>query len=276
MPERSRLLDLMPAPEAVIPALPEAELCFIAKAVGLADAGWILEHASDTQVQACFDLDAWHDDRLDPRTVATWFDALSDANSETLVRGARAIDAEILYLYLRSRISAYLKPNDDSWSPDEGDQTLEGQFYYRALADSDDLETVTRLLRGLFEEDYWLYFRMLQALTWEDPTENEEFALRWRVGRLEDLGFPTWEEAMRIYGFLRPEQRLALPVEGRGPLGGELAAARLDAAAPRGHRRAPSRVPRRSLPRRRGAAGLLLLLHRARQSGGRGGPHAPR
>jgi hypothetical protein len=68
-------------------------------------------------------------------------------------------------------------------------------------------------LRGLFEQDYWLYFRMLQALTWEDPAENEEFALRWRGGRLEDLGFPTWEEAMQVYGFLRPEQRLALPAD---------------------------------------------------------------
>jgi hypothetical protein len=210
---RSRLLDLLPAPEQVIPALPEAELVFTAKAIGLGDAGWILEHASDSQVQACFDLDAWHDDTLDPAALARWFDALADAGSETLTRGARAIDAEILYLYLRSRIGAYLKPNDDSWSAAEGDQTLEGQFYFRALNDGDDLETVVQLLRGLFEEDYWLYFRMLQALTWEDPNENEEFALRWRVGRLGDLGFPTWEESMRIYGFLRPEQRLALPAK---------------------------------------------------------------
>jgi hypothetical protein len=208
---RARLLDLLPNPEQVIPMLPEAELCFTAKAVGLADAGWIIEHATPDQVQACFDLDAWRNDALDAGALDGWFDALDDAGRDTLVRGARTIDTELLYLYLRTHIRAELKPNDDSWQPGEGDQTLEGQFYFNALADGDDLETVSRLLRGLFEDDYWLYFRMLQALSWEDPVENEEFARRWRNGRLEDLGFPAWEEAMRIYGYLRPEQRLEVP-----------------------------------------------------------------
>ena len=210
---RARLLGLLPVPEQVIPALPESELCFTAKAVGLADAGWILEHASNDQLQACFDLDAWSDHALDPTALGEWFDALDDAGEETLVRGALAIDTELLYIFLRERIAAELRPNEDGWEPEAGSQTLEGQFYYRALTEADDVATVSRLLRGLFERDYWLYFRMLQALTWEDPIENEEFALRWRNGRLEDLGFPPWEEAMRIYGFLRADQRLTLPAQ---------------------------------------------------------------
>lgn len=213
MAARTRLLDLLPAPEQVIPALPEAELCFTAKAVGLADAGWILEYATNEQLQACLDLDIWRDHALDPATLGLWLNALDDAGEETLVRAARNIDTELLYLFLRSRIAAELKPNEEGWEPEAGSQTLEGQFYFRALAEADDIAMVTRMLRGLFEHDYWLYFRMLQALTCEDPIENEEYALRWRNGRLEDLGFPTWEEAMRIYGFLRPAQRVALPAE---------------------------------------------------------------
>ena len=30
--------------------------------------------------------------------------------------------------------------------------------------------------------------------------------MRWRTGRLEDLGFPSWDASMRIYGFLRPDR----------------------------------------------------------------------
>lgn len=217
---RTRLLGLLPDLDAVIPALPEAELCFTAKAIGLADAGWLLEHATSEQLQACVDLDVWRDHALDPAALADWFEALDDAGEETLVRGARNLDTELLYLYLRSRITAELKPNEDGWEPEVGTQTLEGQFYFRALSDGDDVAVISRLLRKLFEDDYWLYFRMLQALTWEDPLENEEQALRWRSSRLQDLGFPPWEEAMRIYGFLRPEQRVALPA-GANPLATE-------------------------------------------------------
>lgn len=208
---RSRLLEVLPRPEDVIPALPPAELCFTAKAVGLADAGWILEHATEEQLQACLDLDAWQDQAPDPNVLARWFDAFADAGDETLIRSARSMDPELLYLFLRSRIHSDLKPNDDGWQPPEGAKTLEGQFFFQAHGEGDDLETVTQLLQRLFESDYWLYFRMMQALTWEDAAENEEFARRWRSGRLEDLGFPTWEEAMAVYGHLDAEQRTRLP-----------------------------------------------------------------
>jgi hypothetical protein len=65
----------------------------------------------------------------------------------------------------------------------------------------------------LFEQDYWLYFRMLQSVNEELQPELEEWALRWRTGRLEDLGFPSWDRAMRIYGHLRPDRLAELPIE---------------------------------------------------------------
>ena len=49
---RGELLDLLPEPERVIPLLPEAELCFTVKAIGLADAAWMLELATPEQVTA--------------------------------------------------------------------------------------------------------------------------------------------------------------------------------------------------------------------------------
>lgn len=208
---RARLLDLVPNLELVVAALPEAELCFTAKAIGLADAGWLLEHATLEQIQTCLDLDVWHDEALDPAALGDWLGALADAGDETLVHAARGIDPELLYLFLRSKITAQLRPGDEGWEPEPGSQTLEGQFYFRAVLEGDDVALVSRLLHALFASDYWLYFRMLQALTWEDPLENEGYARRWRDGRLEDLGFPPWEEAMRIYARLRPDERARVP-----------------------------------------------------------------
>jgi hypothetical protein len=201
---RAELLGLLPAPEAVIPRIPEAELCFIVKANGLADSPWILERATPEQISACIDLDAWSGTLPDRRAVNSWIDTLAETEDEAFLRSVHALDPEMLVLYLRGRIDVLLKPNDDDWQPPEGAQTLDGQFYYAAQSADDDLAAVGRLLRLLFEHDYWTYFRMMQGATWELDSDNEEWALRWRNGRLEDLGFPPWEEAMAIAEGARP------------------------------------------------------------------------
>ena len=210
---RSKLLELAPTPEELIPLLPEAELCFTAKAIGLWDASWILEHATPSQLVTSLDLDGWGGLAHEPASLRMWLAALAEAGDETLLRAATAVDPELIVLMLRDRVHVLLDPKDDEWQAPEGARTLEGQFYLLARQPGDDLDDVLHLLRVLFQEDYWLYFRMLQGVIWELPTDLEEWALRWRTGRLEDLGFPSWDEAMRIYGYVRPSDRDAIPAD---------------------------------------------------------------
>jgi hypothetical protein len=212
---RSRVLDLCPAPDEVVPRIPEAELCFTCKAVGVSDSSWILAHATEDQVVACIDLDAWSGLQPDVRKLDGWIAALAEAGDETLLRAARAMDPEMLALYLRDHVSAHLKPSsgDEDWQPPDGSQTLDGQFYFVAHRENEDLADLVGLLRVLFEQDYWLYFRMMQSVVEELRTEIEEWALRWRTGRLEDLGFPSWDRSMRIYGHMRPDRLADLPIE---------------------------------------------------------------
>lgn len=210
---RAELLDLLRAPEQVIPRLPEAELCFTVKAIGLADAGWVLAHASDEQLQSCVDLDAWGaEDTPDRERLSAWIGALLEGGDDALLRALHALDAELLMLWLADRLEAHLKPNDDpGWQAPAGARTLEGQFYVVARRSGDDLEDALRVLELLFEGDYWLYFRLLQAVSWESGPDNEEFALRWRTGRLQDLGFAPREEALAIYAAPRRSELETLP-----------------------------------------------------------------
>jgi hypothetical protein len=207
---RAELLDLLPAPEHVIPLLPEAELCFTVKASGLESATWILEYATPEQVAASLDLDAWSGQVPDRASLDAWLDALAETSDGALLRSLHAIDPELLVLYLRGRVAVILKPDDEGWQPPEGAQTLEGQFYFVALRENDDIAALLRLLHLLFQRDYWTYFRMMQGVIWELESENQEWARRWRTGRLEDLGFPPWEEAMDLYRYMKPEQRAAI------------------------------------------------------------------
>lgn len=204
LPARREILDLLPTPEAVIPELPEAELCFTAKAIGLADSSWLLAHATPEQLVACVDLDAWSSLDLVPdrARLGAWMAAFADAGETALLAAARSLDPELLVLWLQDRIHVWLKTNEDDWEPPDGAQSLDGQFFYRARKEGDDLGDLRMLLDALFREDYWTYFRMLQGVTWELAADTEEWALRWRTGRLLDLGFPSWEEAMAIYGVL--------------------------------------------------------------------------
>lgn len=218
---RATMLELLETPEAVIPLLPEAELCFTVKGVGLMDGSWIMEHATITQLVACADLDAWDGMTPSATSLGTWLEIFAEAGEETLLRAGQSIDAELWVLFLRDRIFVELKPNDDeSWQVPVGGQTLDGQFYYIAKADQDDVAAIGQLLQTLFTRDYWLYFRVLQGVMWEMDTDLEEWAIRWRTGRLEDLGFPSWDESMRIYGFLRPDVRSDIAAEDIGLTGG--------------------------------------------------------
>ncbi len=213
---RRQVIELLPEPEAVVPLLPEAELCYTCRHTGLEDAGWLLPLATTEQLVACLDLDAWSGLTIDPSRLDEWITALATGEEESLLRVARGLDPELLTIYLRQHVEVYVKPSpqdDPDWTPPDRSQTLEGQFYFVARNPKDDLAPLLVLLHTLFRGDYWLYFRTIQAVREELPTDNQEWALRWRTGRLEDLGFPAWDAAMRIYGFLRPDRRSDLPAD---------------------------------------------------------------
>jgi hypothetical protein len=211
---RSAILQLLPAPEAVIPLIPEAELCFTAKMIGIEDAAWLLEYATPEQIVACVDLDGWRGTTADRAAIDRWLDTLAMTTDGAFLRSIRAFDPELVVLFLKHRIQCFQKPDDDEgWQPPEGSLTVEGQFYFVAVREGDDLESLVAMLRALFVADYWVYFRMMQGIIHELDIVNEEWALRWRTGRLEDLGFPPWDRAMEIYRFIRREDRTAIPEE---------------------------------------------------------------
>jgi hypothetical protein len=59
--------------------------------------------------------------------------------------------------------------------------------------------------------------RLLSTLRWELPSELEETALRWRTGRLADLGYPSLEEALSWYARPPPGEASAPGSPSRTP-----------------------------------------------------------
>lgn len=207
-PARARpaLLDLAPDPAAVVVRIPEVDLCATLDAVGVPEAGWILQHATPEQIAACVDLDAWQGEELSPERFGRYLAAAAEAGEATLLRLLRAVDPEVAVLYLLDRAEVIPHPGTDSFEPPEGSLTLDGRTYLRARRERDDLADLMKLLRVLFTEDPPAYHRLMLAPSTELRSEMEEFARRWRDGRLEDLGFPPPEEALELIAHLPPER----------------------------------------------------------------------
>jgi hypothetical protein len=81
-------------------------------------------------------------------------------------------------------------------------RTPDGKYVVEFLVDGVEYLAVRGILDDLFAEDPFQATRLLASIQWDVPSELEESALRWRTGRLADLGFPTADEALSW--FARP------------------------------------------------------------------------
>lgn len=216
---RRRLDVLLDArdPQALVRALPADELYLLVRDVGLGDAAPVVQLASPGQLKVFLDLEAWSSGSFVPSRALPWLRAArAGAHMEprAATRWARklaALDPEVLYLLLHStlRIHDLEKDPDPEIQSDRFLRSPEGKFVVEFLVDGAEYAAVRGILDDLYAEDPFRAARLLSSLRWELPTELEESALRWRAGRLADLGWPGIEEALSW--FSRPPRTPASP-----------------------------------------------------------------
>jgi hypothetical protein len=209
---RKRLDVILDArdPQALVRALPADELYFTIRDVGLGDAAAIVQLASAEQFKTFLDLDAWSRDSFDPRKALPWLRAaragaqLEPKAAARWERKLAALDREVLHLVLRTSLRLHdleLDP-DPELTSDHFMRTPEGKYVVEFLVDGVEYMAVRGLLDDLFAEDPFAATRLLSSIRWDSPSDLEETALRWRAGRLADLGYPSLEEALSW--FARP------------------------------------------------------------------------
>ncbi|MCH6561464.1 MAG: hypothetical protein IH800_03460 [Myxococcales bacterium] len=200
---RSEFLLLLEHPEQVVPLLPETEVCITIRASGMSEASWLLELATTEQLRACFDLDCWRGDELDLKRLQEWIEALIEAGREPLLRAVREVDLELWVLLLRALSEVAVLGKDDI--PPDGWLTLDGVVYFGARGDA-EFALVRELAGATFAGAQAHYWQLVYGALFESPAECEEYALRWRSARLNDLGFPEREQAMQVYRPLQAKE----------------------------------------------------------------------
>lgn len=224
--------------EELLPRLPVQDVYALVRHLGLADAMDLLEKSPAPVLQGMADLAVWNHDRLDPRSLASFYAALFHADPDGATDKILDMDIEMSTLFLKLHIHVVDISNDDM--PD-GPGELMMITPDRKLAvsfvdppglpenEEDPLglgergrelarHAARQLLEGIIRKDPALVSRLLDSARWELPSQLEEDALRWRTGRLEDLGIPPREQALAVLAYLDPDApHLSAPPAVEGP-----------------------------------------------------------
>lgn len=198
----SAVMDF-PNVENTLPLLPATDVYFAIQEIGFKDAIDIVAISSPEQVQAFFDLDIWIGDRIDLRRGLSWLAVLCQLSTGPFHRIVKELDPELVGAFIAqsSRIV-------DISLEDEPDEFIEGpwrspdSFYAVFPLDEERIEeyrVTSSFLEKLYSVNLTLGKRALMVARWEPLAELEETSYRWASGRLQDLGFADYYEALRLY-----------------------------------------------------------------------------
>jgi Family of unknown function (DUF6178) len=193
-------------PRRAIRALPGDEFYYVLHEVGFPDAADILAHGTPEQVQSALDFAVWDRDQLDLAATETWLDAMVSAPLATVAGWAKGLDIELLALLLRKRTRVYDVSLEEPPEEPEGTfwPTPDRLFILDLLGDEDQQRVTLGLLEALYRSDHQWTRRVLVGTRGDLDSELEEHAFRWRSGRMADLGFPDYYEALEVYREIDP------------------------------------------------------------------------
>jgi hypothetical protein len=210
LPAQERLTMLLDAPKpmALVRAIPDGDFYLTVREVGPQEALPLLALASPSQIAHLLDLESWRRDRFDPLRSGAWVALLTEAGESTIRRFARTIDDETLILLFRTW--ARVRPLEIDHEEPTGGHGVTEVGDERGFVSPDGANlflpehtehavAARRLAEVLFLDDPSRYLGIIRSALFELPSEVEETALHWRGSRLEEHGYPTWEEALSIY-----------------------------------------------------------------------------
>jgi hypothetical protein len=195
--------------EGAIAALSPNEVFELVHEVGFEDAQDLIALATPEQIQGCFDLDAWNKDTLEVAPLKPWLTALAEAGFEKLGQVWGRLDSELRALILKRSVIVYdisleEAPAEDN---DEPIYTTPDRFFLLELqGDEDTQRLVQRVVEDLYRADPELARHTIMSARSETIAELEEMAYRWRSGRLADLGYVDFYEALDLFRPLTADQ----------------------------------------------------------------------
>jgi hypothetical protein len=204
--------------ETLVQALSPVEYALLLKEAGDARP-LLLALAHPNQIRTVLDLDCWAKDTLRSTQVLDWLEELYRSGDDVLLRTLQALDLELLLATFRRHIRVHAAlPHEEEEEPLAFDEVLANELYRVEFVDQNAPlnDRIRRLLQFLQLMDLDFYHNLMQGVMWGQDIEIEEWAYRWKSGRLQDEGFPDYYAALETYSLINLEQ--PLPTIAASPL----------------------------------------------------------
>lgn len=215
-PRGTRRIDaLLSATDAgaAVAALAPTEIFQLVHDVGFADAADLILLATPEQIRGCLDLDAWDRDKALVEPMKPWLTAVIEAGYEKLGQVWAGLDPELRALFIQRHTEIFDLTLEET--PDDEDEQVEEKpvymtvdrfFAIRLLGDEDTVRLLIQIFDDLYRADADLARHTIMAAKSELSTELEEQSYRWRSGRLADLGYTDFYDALELFRPLAADQ----------------------------------------------------------------------
>ena len=220
---RTDLDEFLASPGAAerVRSAPYQDLFLAIKAVGLADSQELLLLASSRQRRGFIDLDCWRKDSFHMASFMEWMAACLQCGPEEAAAAARAVDPNLLALFLKDTIRIHVLEADEPIPELPLILTPDQRFGIEVTGDVEGGTMARLLLDAIFRTDASLGYDLIDRVRWDNRVSLEEEAYQNKRLRLEEIGFVDYYEALSIYGEVgatgAPQLQQPLQEEEDGP-----------------------------------------------------------
>jgi hypothetical protein len=203
----SEVLPQLPSIQAdmeveVLHEIPVETLYLALKDSDAETALWFFQNALPEQVQGLVDIDCWEGSEFLPERFETYFKAMTLVTPPKLGRYMRELDPEVIVRGLLENVE--VRDFDPQEPPQVPEKNLllspDNKYALIIKGESPNVREALRLWLDKFSSiDLELMRRHLEACKWEQASDLEEYAYQIKKGRLEDLGFVDYHEAISLY-----------------------------------------------------------------------------
>lgn len=191
-----------------VAALAVSDLYFLIEEVGLADCVELLSLCTNEQIRGCIDMEIWDRDMPQIEALLPWLATLQENGFEFLGRVWSGIDPELAALTLASLTQIYDKSlGEEVPDEEERDYFETPDTFFQIVLITDDAvqdKLVHSIVEDLYRSDMQMARHALMSARSEPKAELEEMSYRWRSGRMADLGYVEFYEALEVFRPLDP------------------------------------------------------------------------
>lgn len=204
--EKMDLILADPDARRLTSAMEPQEFFWLVKEVGETDAVELLQLASAEQCVFIFDMELWDGWVFSEEQACHWLEYFIAGGEQRVHQLLKHLDFEFLQLFLGRELivgGGIGDHEDDEKRFDDYDHSFDGVFMLK-FKNPKHSQLIGTFLSMMIQLDNPLYTALMEGIKGDVDLELEEECLRFRAGRLEDLGFPPLDEALSIYARVNP------------------------------------------------------------------------